>query len=87
MLSPFLLVLRFRDDQGDAGPGPAWFESDGPGPLIRALLGSPGGPHLAFPTLAGTTDAIGALAEPVPIPWDCADCLPTRLLGLVRPIM
>ncbi|WP_433346873.1 MerR family DNA-binding transcriptional regulator [Microtetraspora malaysiensis] len=28
-----------------------------------------------FPSLAGMVDAIGARAEPVPIPWDCADGL------------
>ncbi|WP_240812653.1 histidine kinase dimerization/phospho-acceptor domain-containing protein [Streptomyces sp. DASNCL29] len=28
-----------------------------------------------FPSLAGMADAIGARAEPVPIPWDCADGL------------
>ena len=28
-----------------------------------------------FPSLAGMTDAIGARAEPVPIPWDCTDGL------------
>lgn len=29
----------------------------------------------AFPSLAGMADAIGARAEPVPVPWDCADGL------------
>ncbi|MEV7914298.1 MerR family transcriptional regulator [Streptomyces griseus] len=28
-----------------------------------------------FPSLAGMADAIGARAEPVPVPWDCADGL------------
>lgn len=28
-----------------------------------------------FPSLAGMADAIGARAEPVPVPWGCADGL------------
>ena len=43
--------------------------------LTRDYLTEFAGLFTAWPSLAGLTGAIGARAEPVPIPWDCADGL------------
>lgn len=54
------------------------FDTDEPGRQNRFRLNRDHLPEFAavlagFPSLAGMADAIGARAEPVPIPWDCAD--------------
>jgi DNA-binding transcriptional MerR regulator len=56
------------------------FDTDEPGWQDRFWLTRDYLPEFAevlaeFPSLAGMADAIGARAEPVPIPWDCADGL------------
>ncbi|MFC8429429.1 methyltransferase domain-containing protein [Streptomyces sp. NPDC057253] len=56
------------------------FDTDGPGWQDRFWLTRDYLPEFAsvlegFPSLAGMSAAIGARAEPVPIPWDCADGL------------
>ncbi len=55
------------------------FDTDEPGWQDRFWLTRDYLPEFAvlaeFPSLAGMADAIGAHAEPVPIPWDCADGL------------
>ncbi len=56
------------------------FDTDEPGWQDRFWLTRDYLPEFAtvlaeFPSLAGMVDAIGARAEPVPIPWDCADGL------------
>ncbi|MFD7260474.1 MerR family transcriptional regulator [Streptomyces sp. NPDC059874] len=56
------------------------FDTDEPGWRDRFWLTRDHLPEFAtvlteFPSLAGMADAIGARAEPVPIPWDCADGL------------
>jgi DNA-binding transcriptional MerR regulator len=43
--------------------------------LTRDYLPEFGDLLASFPSLAGMVDAIGARAEPVPVPWDCADGL------------
>ena len=43
--------------------------------LTRDYLPEFAGLLTDWPSLAGLADAIGARAEPVPIPWDCADGL------------
>jgi DNA-binding transcriptional MerR regulator len=43
--------------------------------LTRDYLPEFAGLFTRWPPLAGLSDAIGARAEPVPIPWDCADGL------------
>jgi DNA-binding transcriptional MerR regulator len=43
--------------------------------LTRDYLPEFAGLFNGWPSLAGLADAIGARAEPVPIPWDCADGL------------
>jgi len=43
--------------------------------LTRDYLTEFAGLFTRWPSLAGMTGAIGARAEPVPIPWDCADGL------------
>ncbi len=56
------------------------FDTDEPGWQDRFWLTRDYLPEFAtvlaeFPSLAGMADAIGARAEPVPVPWDCADGL------------
>lgn len=56
------------------------FDTDEPGWRDRFWLTRDYLPEFAavladFPSLAGMADAIGARAEPVPVPWDCADGL------------
>ncbi|MET7379861.1 MerR family transcriptional regulator [Streptomyces sp. NPDC005526] len=56
------------------------FDTDEPGWQDRFWLPRDYLPEFAallaeFPSLAGMADEIGARAEPVPIPWDCADGL------------
>lgn len=56
------------------------FDTDEPGWPDRFWLTRDYLPEFAtvlaeFPSLAGMADAIGARAEPVPIPWDCTDGL------------
>lgn len=56
------------------------FDTDEPGWQDRFWLTRDYLPEFAsvlaeFPSLGRMTDAIGARAEPVPIPWDCADGL------------
>ncbi|MFE7094663.1 methyltransferase domain-containing protein [Streptomyces erythrochromogenes] len=56
------------------------FDTDEPGWQDRFWLTRDYLPEFAavladFPPLAGMADAIGARAEPVPVPWDCADGL------------
>ncbi|MFC9268856.1 MerR family transcriptional regulator [Streptomyces zhihengii] len=56
------------------------FDTDEPGWQDRFWLTRDYLPEFAtvlaeFPSLAGMADAIGARAEPVPIPWDCTDGL------------
>ncbi|MZE74575.1 class I SAM-dependent methyltransferase, partial [Streptomyces sp. SID5789] len=56
------------------------FDTDEPGWQDRFWLTRDYLPEFAtvlaeFPSLAGMANAIGARAEPVPIPWDCADGL------------
>ncbi|MFI7278000.1 methyltransferase domain-containing protein [Streptomyces sp. NPDC049879] len=56
------------------------FDTDEPGWrgrfwLTRDYLPEFAGVLAGFPSLAGMADAIGARAEPVPVPWDCADGL------------
>ncbi|WP_371593672.1 MerR family transcriptional regulator [Streptomyces virginiae] len=43
--------------------------------LTRDYLPEFAGVLAQFPSLAAMADAIGARAEPVPVPWDCADGL------------
>ena len=61
-----VVVLTFDTDE----PGwrdRFWLTRDYLPEFVAVLTG--------FPSLAGMADAIGARAEPVPIPWDCADGL------------
>ncbi|MFE5491753.1 class I SAM-dependent methyltransferase [Streptomyces virginiae] len=56
------------------------FDTDEPGWQDRFWLTRDYLPEFAsvlaeFPSLAGMADAVGARAEPVPIPWDCTDGL------------
>ncbi|MYV72910.1 methyltransferase domain-containing protein [Streptomyces sp. SID1046] len=56
------------------------FDTDEPGRqdrfwLTRDYLPEFAGVLAQFPSLAAMADAIGARAEPVPVPWDCADGL------------
>ncbi|WP_189834976.1 MerR family transcriptional regulator [Streptomyces zaomyceticus] len=56
------------------------FDTDEPGRQDRFWLTRDYLPEFAavlseFPSLAGMAEAIGARAEPVPVPWDCADGL------------
>ncbi|WP_395367735.1 MerR family transcriptional regulator [Streptomyces sp. YH02] len=56
------------------------FDTDEPGWQDRFWLTRDYLPEFAtvlegFPSLAGMADAIGGRAEPVPVPWDCADGL------------
>ncbi|MFD0293106.1 MerR family transcriptional regulator [Streptomyces sp. NPDC127118] len=56
------------------------FDTDEPGWQDRFWLTRDYLPEFAavlaeFPSLAGMADAIGARAEPVPVPWDCTDGL------------
>ncbi|MFE7765181.1 MerR family transcriptional regulator [Streptomyces sp. NPDC057438] len=56
------------------------FDTDEPGWQDRFWLTRDYLPEFAavlsgFPSLAGMADAVGARAEPVPVPWDCADGL------------
>ncbi|MFF0307866.1 MerR family transcriptional regulator [Streptosporangium sp. NPDC004379] len=56
------------------------FDTDEPGWQDRFWLTRDHLPEFAavlagFPSLAGMAGAIGARAEPVPVPWDCADGL------------
>ncbi|WP_075267877.1 MerR family transcriptional regulator [Streptomyces sp. Tue 6075] len=56
------------------------FDTDGPGRqdrfwLTRDYLPEFTGVLAEFPSLAGMADAMGARADPVPVPWDCADGL------------
>ena len=43
--------------------------------LTRDYLPEFAGLFTGWPSLAGLAGAIGARAEPVPVPWDCADGL------------
>ncbi|MFE3166112.1 MerR family transcriptional regulator [Streptomyces sp. NPDC059224] len=56
------------------------YDTDAPGWQDRFWLTRDYLPEFAavlaeFPSLGGMADAIGARAEPVPVPWDCADGL------------
>ncbi|MDH6141534.1 DNA-binding transcriptional MerR regulator [Kitasatospora sp. GP30] len=59
-----VVVLTFDTDE------PGWQDRFW---LTRDYLPEFAGVLAGFPSLAGMADAIGARAEPVPIPWDCAD--------------
>ncbi|WP_262379687.1 MerR family transcriptional regulator [Nonomuraea sp. PA05] len=61
-----VVVLTFDTDE------PGWQDRFW---LTRDYLPEFAGVLSAFPSLAGMADAIGGRAEPVPIPWDCADGL------------
>ncbi|MEZ0068015.1 DNA-binding transcriptional MerR regulator [Streptacidiphilus sp. MAP12-20] len=61
-----VVVLTFDTDE------PGWQDRFW---LTRDYLPEFAGVLAEFPSLAGMADAIGARAEPVPIPWDCADGL------------
>ncbi|MEU3055822.1 MerR family transcriptional regulator [Streptomyces griseus] len=61
-----VVVLTFDTDE------PGWQDRFW---LTRDYLPEFTGVLAGFPSLAGMADAIGARAEPVPVPWDCADGL------------
>ncbi|MFE7338546.1 MerR family transcriptional regulator [Streptomyces griseus] len=61
-----VVVLTFDTDE------PGWQDRFW---LTRDYLPEFTGVLAEFPSLAGMADAIGARAEPVPVPWDCADGL------------
>ncbi|MFE9404122.1 MerR family transcriptional regulator [Streptomyces sp. NPDC006530] len=61
-----VVVLTFDTDE------PGWQDRFW---LTRDYLPEFVGVLAEFPSLAGMADAIGARAEPVPVPWDCADGL------------
>lgn len=61
-----VVVLTFDTDE------PGWQDRFW---LTRDYLPEFTGVLADFPSLAGMADAIGARAEPVPVPWDCADGL------------
>ncbi|WP_280897225.1 MULTISPECIES: MerR family transcriptional regulator [unclassified Streptomyces] len=61
-----VVVLTFDTDE------PAWQDRFW---LTRDYLPEFPAVLSGFPSLAGMADAIGARAEPVPVPWDCADGL------------
>ncbi|MFC5666540.1 methyltransferase domain-containing protein [Kitasatospora misakiensis] len=61
-----VVVLTFDTDE-PGWPDRFWLTRDYL-PEFAAVLAE-------FPSLAAMTDAIGARAEPVPVPWDCADGL------------
>ncbi|WP_168219658.1 MerR family transcriptional regulator [Kitasatospora sp. MMS16-BH015] len=61
-----VVVLTFDTDEPD-WPSRFW--------LTRDYLPEFAGVLAGFPSLAGMAEAIGARAEPVPVPWDCADGL------------
>ncbi|MFB6823533.1 methyltransferase domain-containing protein [Streptomyces virginiae] len=61
-----VVVLTFDTDE------PGWQDRFW---LTRDYLPEFAGVLAQFPSLAAMADAIGARAEPVPVPWDCADGL------------
>ncbi|WP_432150188.1 MerR family transcriptional regulator [Streptomyces sp. bgisy029] len=61
-----VVVLTFDTDE-PGWPDRFW--------LTRDYLPEFTGVLAGFPSLAGMADAIGGRAEPVPVPWDCADGL------------
>ncbi len=61
-----VVVLTFDTDE------PGWQDRFW---LTRDYLPDFTGVFPEFPSLAGMADAIDARAEPVPVPWDCADGL------------
>ncbi len=61
-----VVVLTFDTDE------PGWQDRFW---LTRDYLPEFTGVLAGFPSLAGMADAIGARADPVPVPWDCADGL------------
>ncbi len=61
-----VVVLTFDTDE------PGWQDRFW---LTRDYLPEFTGVLAEFPSLAGMADAIDARAEPVPVPWDCADGL------------
>ncbi|MFD7909384.1 MerR family DNA-binding transcriptional regulator [Streptomyces sp. NPDC059752] len=61
-----VVVLTFDTDE------PGWQDRFW---LTRDYLPEFAGVLAGFPSLAGMAEAIGARAEPVPVPWDCADGL------------
>ncbi|QER87780.1 MerR family DNA-binding transcriptional regulator [Streptomyces tendae] len=61
-----VVVLTFDTDQ-PGWQGRFWLTRDYLPEFADVLSG--------FPSLAGMADALGARAEPVPVPWDCADGL------------
>ncbi|MFI6940227.1 MerR family transcriptional regulator [Streptomyces sp. NPDC050418] len=61
-----VVVLTFDTDE------PGWQDRFW---LTRDYLPEFAGVLAEFPSLAGMSEAAGARAEPVPVPWDCADGL------------
>ncbi|MFI9467260.1 MerR family transcriptional regulator [Streptomyces sp. NPDC052492] len=61
-----VVVLTFDTDQ-PGWQGRFWLTRDYLPEFADVLSG--------FPSLTGMADALGARAEPVPVPWDCADGL------------